>query len=151
MTANRNRAIGSGFTLIELLVVVVIIGILASIAIPSYSNYVVRSKLTDATAQLAEYRVRLEQYFQDNRNYGTASSTCGAAAPTSTYFTFACTVGAAPADTYTATATSKSGQGLGTAAGDYAYSLTQANARATTKFNGSAVTKSCWLVKGGEC
>ena len=140
-----------GFTLIELLIVVAIIGILASIAVPSYNDYVRRAKLADGTAVFADYRVKLEQYFQDNRNYGPAAGACGVAGPnTSPYFTYACVVGAAPADTFVVTATSVAGSGLGPA-GAFVYTLNQLNARATTAYKGVAVTKACWLITGSEC
>lgn len=139
-----------GFTLIELLIVVAIIGILASIAIPSYNDYVRRAKLTDGTAVFADYRVKLEQYFQDNRNYGLAAGACGVAGPTtSPYFTYACVVGAAPT-TFVVTATSVAGSGLGPA-GAFVYTLNELNARATTVYKSVAVTKGCWLITGSEC
>lgn len=141
----------TGFSLLELMVVVAIIGILASIAIPNYNDYIRRSKLTDGTAILAQYRIDLEQYYQDNRNYGVASAACTRAAPSSTTFTYSCVVGAAPADTFTAKAESKAGQGLGSAAGDYTYTITESNVRSTTKFGSSVVSKSCWTIKGTEC
>lgn len=140
----------NGFTLIELMITVAIIGILSAIALPAYNDYVARGKITEAHSLLADYRIKLEQYYQDNRNYGAASGNCGATAPTSAYFTFSCLAGN-PAQTYTATASSKAGQGLGTSAGDYIYIIDQSNTKSTTKFKGSAVAKSCWLVKGGEC
>ena len=90
--ANAKKA--KGFTLIELMIVVAIIGILSMIGIPAYNDYVTRGKLVDATSKLADMRIQLEQYYQDNRNYGSTSSSCGIAMPTSKYFTISCKWGA---------------------------------------------------------
>jgi type IV pilus assembly protein PilE len=140
-----------GFTLIELIITVAIVAILARIAVPSYTSYMARGKITDAVSALADYRVKMEQYYQDNRNYGPASGACPVAAQASQYFTFTCTVGAAtPSSTYTATAASIAGA-VGPAAGDYTYSINEQNARSTAKFKGSAVVKACWLIRGNEC
>jgi type IV pilus assembly protein PilE len=139
----------SGFTLIEVMITVAIIAILSAIAVPNYSAYVIRGKLVDATSGLADFRVRLEQYYQDNRNYGPAAGACGAAVPTSKYFSFTCTVGATN-QTYTVTAASIANQGLG-AASDYTYTLNELNTRATTKFAGATPSvTTCWLTKKGD-
>ena len=61
-----------GFTLIELMIAVAIIAILAAIAIPSYSEYVRRGRVTEAISALSGMRVKMEQYFQDNRTYAGA-------------------------------------------------------------------------------
>ena len=67
-----------GVTLIELMVVIVIIGILANVALPAYTSYSQRGKITEATSTLSALRSQLEQYYQDNRTYGTASNNfCG--------------------------------------------------------------------------
>lgn len=149
-----NTKTENGFTLIELMIVVAIIGVLAAIAIPNYNDYVLRSKLIEASSVLSDLRTRLEQFYQDNRAYGNiGNTTCGIAPPAALntapwnnkYFTVAC-VTSNGAQNYLLTAT---GQGFGSA---YVFTLTDANVRATTTFGGVAqVGKNCWLVKGAEC
>lgn len=143
-----------GFTLIELMIVVAVIAILSSIAIPAYGDYVIRGKLVEVSTQLSDLRVKLEQSFQDNRNYSNyvdancnllPAATISAVAGTK-YFTYTCNT---LATSYILTATSKANQGLG-AAGDYTYTIDETNAKATTKFAGGVVAATCWLMKKGD-
>jgi len=60
-----------GFTLIELIVAVAIVGILASIAIPSYREYVIRGNRRAAQAAMMEIATRQQQFFVANRRYAT--------------------------------------------------------------------------------
>lgn len=62
-----------GFTLIELMIVLVIITILASIAYPSYSAYVERSRRSDGQGALLDLSHRLDQYFSENKSYTGAT------------------------------------------------------------------------------
>ena len=96
------KARSAGFTLLEVLTVCVIVGILAAIALPSYSDYVRRGQIQEGTTALSDAAVKMEQYFQDNKTYAAwAGPDCPA--PT-TNFTFAgCDGGNATIFTITAT------------------------------------------------
>jgi type IV pilus assembly protein PilE len=59
----------SGFTLVELMIVVAIIGILASIAYPSYLQYVLRANRTEAQSILTETAQFMERYYTTNGTY----------------------------------------------------------------------------------
>jgi len=63
-----HRRIG-GFTLMELMIVVAIVGILASIAIPSYRQFLIRGHRNDAKAQMLDIANREQQFLLANRVY----------------------------------------------------------------------------------
>ena len=63
-----------GFTLIELMITVAIIGILASIALPSYKNYIIKSSRTAAQTELMELASIQEKVYLNSNAY-TASVT----------------------------------------------------------------------------
>lgn len=137
-----------GFTLIEVMIVVAIVAILASIAIPSYRDYVTRSKLVEAHTQLASMSVRMEQFFQDTRTYaGACQAGTVAPAPTGKQFDFTCPT--LTAATYVVTATGKPAQGTG----GFTYTINQNNERATTLVpTGWTANATCWVSKkGGVC
>lgn len=67
----------NGFTLIEMLITVVIVGILAAIALPSYQNSVIKSNRSDGQAMLLETASLMERYFYDNNSYTTDLTNLG--------------------------------------------------------------------------
>ena len=146
----RRAALGArGFTLIELLVVIAIIGVLVAIAVPSYADYVRRGRIVEAVTRLSDQRVRMEQYFLDNRRYDDGAGGCGyAPLPPSAADTFGIECLAA-ATTYTTTARGLAGRGMQ----GFVYSVDQSNLRQTTAvpagWNGSSI---CWVMRrDGSC
>ena len=67
----RRRKKIRGLTLIELLVVIVIVGILAAIAIPTYSNYMIRARRADAKTALEQVRAAQEMRRAERGSYET--------------------------------------------------------------------------------
>ncbi len=66
-----------GFTMIEVMIVVAIIGILAAIAVPSYSQYMVDSRRTDAITFLSEAAGEQVRYFSSNNQYADSMDELG--------------------------------------------------------------------------
>ncbi|MFT4241071.1 MAG: type IV pilin protein [Acidovorax sp.] len=158
---NGLRVGARGFTLIEVMITVAIIGILAAIALPSYSDYVRRGRIPEATSNLQTTYAKMEQWFQDNKAYYVSSSStaaCGVAMPgtsttgttgTLSYFTFTCTPSSSTA--YKVTATGITG---GPMAG-FTYTIDQDGTRTSTITGVSGWTgtsSTCWITnKGGVC
>ena len=70
LTINKKKQT-FGFTLIELMIVVIIIGVLASIAIPAYTQYVQRGIRAEARALLMDASSKMEKHYSDCNAFGT--------------------------------------------------------------------------------
>lgn len=141
---------GAGFTLIELMVTVAIVAIIASIAIPAYTDYVIRGRIPQATNTLATMRVKLEQFYQDNRTYkGACVDGTVAPLPASDDFDYTC-----PTLTDTAFTVQAKGRDNSAMKG-FTYTIDESNAHKTTSLPNSkwgTAPVNCWVTgKGGAC
>ena len=76
----------NGITLIELMIVIVVVAILASIALPSYQNSVMRSKRVPAEGDLYAMRNAMQRFFSENNTYVGAAAGAFPSAPLAAVF-----------------------------------------------------------------
>lgn len=133
-----------GFTLMEIMVTVAIVGILTAVALPTYNDYILRGRLTEAFAALGAAQPSAEQFWSNGRTYVGFDTAHGLPSDTSN-FSYALSVGTASAYTITAT-------GAAAALG-FVYTIDQSGVRATTGVpSGWTANAGCWVDrKGGKC
>ena len=70
-----------GFTLIELMIVVAIIGILATMAIPTYQDYVIRAQVSEATGLADSIKKSITEYYLVNKKFPADNQAAGVPKP----------------------------------------------------------------------
>jgi type IV pilus assembly protein PilE len=133
----------SGVTLIELMITVAIIAILASVAYPSYTQYIVDTRRKLAQACLTEYSLYMERYYTQNLTYASAALSAGECVNTlnrsATYYNFA--LSNLSASAYTLTASPVGAQASNDAKCGVALTLNQSGTRGVG--SGGVISK-CW-------
>ncbi len=132
----------AGFTIIELLIVIAVISILTAIAVPSYRDYVMKSRRTEAKELLFTAAQRLQQYFTQNDVYTNSTSTLQMGSSSRNgYYTLTIAAGTTGSinTSYALTATRAGTQTSDTACGNYTLNLL-----GTRSVSGSQTTPPCW-------
>ncbi len=151
MKLGKNRE--AGFTIIELMIVVVIISVLGAVALPAYQDYILRSRLAEAYANLGDLGTKLEQFYQDNRTYAGACA-AGTVAPlpaaaNAKYFDYTCPT--LNATQFTAQAAGKAGTNLA----GFTFTIDHTGLKQTTAvpvgsgYSTSTGATGCWIRRKG--
>ena len=143
--------IQKGFTLIELMITVAIVGVLLSIVVPTYKDYVLRAKLGEARGVLGAFRIKMEQQYQNTGDFRDACQAESLAqVPELKFFKLSCqpnNKNKITKDTYTI---SISGEG-------FTYTIDESRKKRTTAVPSGydlpeSEEKQCWIVgKNREC
>jgi type IV pilus assembly protein PilE len=138
-----NLRFSRGVTLMELLVVVGIIGILASIAVPTYRQYTVRTHRAAARACMSEAAQYMERYYTSNMKYEDAVLGLNCQTDSSLDDHYTITADDLGQRTYTITATPQGAQAEQDAACG-TLTLNEAGARTAHGETDAAVLLKCW-------
>jgi type IV pilus assembly protein PilE len=141
-----------GFSLIELLTALVIVAILASIAIPTYTSQVRRSRRTEARTAVLDLASREERLFSTTTAYSNTPSDVGYGASGSTfpiavgsgYYNVSVTVAAGPPAGFTVTATPIAGKGQDKDTQCASFSVDEAGRQTSKDSSSSDSSSTCW-------
>ncbi len=142
-----------GVTLIELVVVMIIIGILAAVAIPSYRQYVLRSQRSDAKDALLALATQQEKFYLQCNSYATdiaAANNCGAgdlqgaALSKNGWYQLAVDAVANPLTSYTVSATAVAGGNQEQDVACQVFRVTNLGVRTAEDDGGADNTAECW-------
>jgi type IV pilus assembly protein PilE len=149
-SAHRQR----GMTLIELVVVIMIVGILAAVAIPSYRSYVVRSQRSDAKDAVLALATQQEKHYLQCNRYAdvidvatncAANELQGAATSKNGWYALATDADDVdPARGFTATATAVAGENQDQDDACDSFTVNQAGVRTALDSGGADNTEECW-------
>ena len=142
-----------GMTLIELVIVIMIVGILAAVAVPSYRSYVIRSQRSDAKDAVLALATQQEKHYLQCNRYAAAiagATNCvanqlqGVATSKNGWYALTTAPAANPTLGFTVTATAIAGENQAQDAECQSFTVTEAGIRTAEDDGGSDNTAECW-------
>lgn len=131
-----------GFTLMELMIAVVVFGILAAVAVPSYREHVAASRRTDAKAALLAVAQLMERTYTERGTYaGVTLGATGIYPSTSPQGYYTLSIASQDADGFSLLAT-RTGLQVGDKCGNYTYN--QAGAKGVASASTGYTAAKCW-------
>lgn len=137
-----NNKATAGFTLIEVMIVVVIVAILAAIALPSYQNYIQKSRRVDARETLMRIATLQERHFFQNSAYSADEGKFGGTTSPEGWYTISVTCSTTACNDFTATATATGAQAKDTQCA--VFSINQTLKQSAAKQGGGDTSDICW-------
>ncbi len=142
----------AGFTLVELLTTIMIVGILASIAVPAYTSQTRKSRRTEAKTALLDLAGREERLFSTTNTYSLAPSDLGYGVAAATfpmnvgsgYYSVSVAVSVGPPASYTITATPVTGKGQEKDNKCASFKVVQTGKQSSLDSSGNDSSDSCW-------
>ncbi len=126
----------NGFSLVELIIAIAIIGILATLALPSYESQLQQVRRSDATIALTSFAHKVERHFLENGSYSSASIELYQPLSENGHYQLGIT---ATDSSYQLTATAIGAQSSDTLCGNYSL-----NEQGTRNISGSGSVTQCW-------
>lgn len=135
------RRHAQGFTLIELMIAVVIVGIIAAIAYPSYQQHVYKARRAEAKAAITDVAQRLERWYSNQLTY-----VGGPTVPTQAlqYYTVAVNIASATQYTITATPIAGKAQAGDTQCASLSMNQSMIKSAVDNKNPATDTTSTCW-------